>query len=223
MKTMKKIWFVFTFLLGIQLADAQIGLFIYTNDTIPSPVTLGNSFSFNAIIRNDSSSVLNERIGLGYSVNGSAATTVSDSTSGLQFDSAVALLNPGDTVAKTIVVHVSGPQFLVGPSVVVIWPISTHGHALDSLTLHINVLEPAGIAGIDDRSIKAYIVNNEMMIQVEQDIQLRQVRIFDVSGREILSQINPSRITPLPQMESGIYLAEITYNNNQRKLFKFFK
>jgi hypothetical protein len=184
---------------------------------------LGNSFSFNAIIRNDSASVLNERIGLGYSVNGSAATTVSDSTSGLQFDTAVVLLNPGDTVAKTIIVHVSGPQFMVGPSVVVIWPISTHGHALDSLTLHINVLEPSGITGIDEQSIKAYAINNMMMLQVEQDIQLRQVRILDVSGREILNQINPSAIIPLPQMESGIYLMEITYNNNQRKLFKFFK
>lgn len=221
---MKRIAFVIIILCSAVWANAQMALHIYKNDFTPGSVTLGSSFSFNAIVRNDSNSIFNGQIGFGYYINTGAVTTVSDTSSGLQFTASPAILNPGDTTTgSSITVHVSGPQFIAGPSVVVIWPIATSGYALDSLVLHIQVLTPNNISTVDDDKVMAFVINNSLIIKSENEIHLRQVRIFDISGREILSQTDPLRNIPLPQMESGIYLTEIVYNNNQRKLFKFFK
>lgn len=223
MKLAKKLGLLVAVLFCIQWADAQIGLRIYKNDFTPSSVTLGDSFTFNAIIRNDSNSVFNGPIGFAYKIDTAAATAVPSSISGLQFDTVGVSLNPGDTVLNSITVHVSGPQFMVGPSVVVIWPIATGTQALDSLILNINVLMPMSVADIDEHNIKAYIINNSLMVQAEHEIQLKQVRIYDILGREILNQRNPSAAILLPVMGSGVYLTEIIYNNNQRKVFRFFK
>jgi len=223
MKLAKKLGLLVAVLFSIQWADAQIGLSIYKNDFTPSSTALGTSFSFNAIIRNDSNSVFTGAIGFAYKIDTASATTASDTASGLEFSAIVDTLNPGDTVVNSITVNVSGPQFMVGPSVVVIWPISTGTQALDSLILNINVLAPTGVSDISGDNIKAYIINNSLMVQGEQEIQLKQVRIYDILGREILNQRNPSAAIPLPVMGSGVYLTEITYNNNQRKVFRFFK
>jgi hypothetical protein len=223
MKLAKKLGLLVTVLFSIQWAEAQIGLRISTNDTFPNPFIYGNSFSFNALVKNDSSTTFNDRIGFGYSINSGAAQTNPDSLAGVSFDTLIAGLQLGEIISKTIVVNVDGPQFLVSPSVVVIWPISTSKQALDSLVISFTVLLPAGVADVGESNIKAYIINNSLMVQAEQEIQLKQVRIYDILGREILNQRNPSAAIPLPVMGSGIYLTEITYNNNQRKVFRFFK
>ncbi len=224
MKLAKKLGLLVAVLFSIQWAEAQIGLRISTNDTFPNPFIYGNSFSFNALVKNDSSTTFNDRIGFGYSINSGAAVTIPDSSAGgVSFDTLIAGLQLGEVISKTIVVNVDGPQFLVSPSVVVIWPISTSKQALDSLIISFNVLLPAGVTDVGESNIKAYIINNSLMVQAEQEIQLKQVRIYDILGREILNQRNPSSAIPLPVMGSGVYLTEITYNNNQRKIFRFFK
>lgn len=221
---MKRIAFVIIILCSAIWANAQIALHIYKNDFTPGSVTLGSSFSFNAIVRNDSNSIFNGQIGFGYYINAGAVTTVSDTSSGLQFSASPAILNPGDTTTgSSITVHVSGPQFIAGPSVVVIWPIATSGYALDSLVLHIQVLTPNNISTVDDDKVVAFVINNSLTIKSENEIRLRQVRIFDISGREIMDKQNPSNNITLPEMNTGVYFAEIIYNNNQRKVFRFFK
>lgn len=218
---MKRIAFVIVTLCTAIWANAQIGLHIYKNDFTPGSVTLGSSFSFNAIVRNDSNSVFNGQISFGYAIDGAVFTT-SDTSSGVQFSAFTDTLNSGDTVASFITVHVSGPQFISGPSVVVIWPIATNSYALDSLVLHLQVLLPNGIAGIDEDKINAFIINNSLMIASENEIHLKRVRIYDVLGQEVLDKQNPSNNIPLPEMNTGIYFAEIIYNNNQRKVFRFY-
>ena len=219
---MKKIAFVVATLFCLVRTNAQIGLHIYKNDFTPSSIALGSSFSFNAIVRNDSSIVFGGAIGLAYKINNSAIVSITDSSSGLQFDTAGAILNQGDTVSKTIVVHVTGPQFLVGPSVVVIWPIANHAYALDSLVLTFNVLTPNGISTIDEDKVKAFVVNDWLMVTSENGIHLKRVRIYNVLGEEILNKQNLSNNIQLPEMNTGIYFAEITYNNNQRRVFRFY-
>ncbi len=128
---------------------------------------------------------------------------------------------------KTITVHVNGPKFTAGPSVVVIWPMTI---ATDSLSIGFEVTyHGLGVDETGDKEFRVFVNGNGLSIAVDNttngrnEIQLRRVRISDINGRIISDQHNPSNNIPLPEMNTGIYFAEITYQQNQRKVFIFYK
>lgn len=203
-------------------ADAQ--LHIYKNDFTPAVVAFDSVFSFDAIIRNENGgSTYVAPLQLAYSINGVLQPV--DSTSGLTYNNSGALvvLPAGDSLARTIVVNVTSPRFVSGPSVVVIWPISTSSNfPTDSLVLNIFVTPSSGISIWDGDVVKIYTSVNDLILEPDSGIVLKQVRIFDVMGQQVLNNINPSNSMPLPPVSKGIYFAEIIYNENKRKVRSFY-
>lgn len=203
-------------------AQSMLHIELDTGSVNPSSIALGDTFGVNVVIRNDGPNTVNNPIGFGYS-NGSSSTTLSDSLSGVSFNLITDTIGVGNNVVTRIRVNVSGPFFLAGPSVVVIWPIAPNALAKDSLVMHFVVENSVGINEPDDKNIRAFIWNNNLQVLKQGEIQLKRVRIYDILGKEILNQVNPADRTSLPDMAPGIYLAEITYNNNQRKVFRFYQ
>lgn len=127
-----------------------------------------------------------------------------------------------DSVDIGITVNAGEPRFKTGPSVVVIWPIRTNGTiAGNQLTFSVLVMDPAGVEEPGEAKVRAFKWENNLMIQRQAGVQLNRLRIFDILGREILNKQNPTDNTHMPLENHGVYLAEITYNNNQRKVFRF--
>ncbi len=224
---MKRVsYLLLIFLLSImsQSGSAQNMLHIEldTGSVSPATIALGDTFGVNVRIRNDGPNTNNSPIGFGYS-NGTSSSTNSDSTSGVAFNPVTDSIIVGNYTVTRLRVHVSGPFFMAGPSVVVIWPIATGALAKDSLVMQFVVENGVGINEPDDKNIRAFIWNNNLQVVKQGEIQLKRVRIYDILGKEVLNQLNPADRTSLPAMAPGIYLAEITYNNNQRKVFRFYQ
>lgn len=208
-------------------ADAQIALRVFKNTSTPATVALGDTFSFSAFIKNDSTSAFIGVVSFNYSINGTSYATTYDST-GIKFDTSFTnvVIAPGDSISRYLRVNVSQPQFNVGPSVVVIWPrvsAGTNAFAADSLVLSFNITPPVGIEDLNESDIKLYLLNNSLVIEGMPELSLKQVRILDIRGREVVSVPNPADNTTLPEMSSGFYIAEVTYNGNKRKTLRFYR
>ncbi|MES2621412.1 MAG: T9SS type A sorting domain-containing protein [Bacteroidota bacterium] len=199
--------------LRIQLADTS---------TIPPSADTATTFSFYVWVINDSAFEYTGQIGFGYKIDTTVYTT-SNTTSGFGYTTSTDTIPPFDTIAKSITGYVRLPAFKTGPSVVVIWPIANGAVATDSLTFNILIGRPQGIEETDTERLQLWVMNSLLHIKRDAEIQLKQVRIYDLLGKEILNRQNPADNIPLPQTAKGIYLAEVIYNDNQRKLFRFYR
>lgn len=214
--------FSLAWVLSLQ-AFSQIALraTLASGQTIPTSVDIGTSFSFNLKVVNDSTSSFVGNLNLSYRIN-SLIYTTSDSSSGLQYTIQQDSIGPGDSAIRNIIVHVTNPKFIIGPSVVVIWPVAQGTYASDSLAFMLDVNDTAtGIHIPDEEYLRCLVQWNSLCISKAVGIQLKRVRIFTAMGQLIQEQKNPEERIPLSNYESGTYLAEILYNNNQRKIFRF--
>ena len=190
----------------------------------PDSTALGSTFQIQIYLTNEGSN-FNGIIDLAYTADTAGVDIGSSATSGFEYQPINTSIDSAATDTVALIAHVSQPAFKAGPSVVVIWPIATAGTliARDSLRFNIRILEdPAGIDEADAKKLRAFILNNQLYLQKQGEIQLKRVRIYDILGKEILSLANPADRTNLPQMNTGIYLAEITYNDNKRMVFRFY-
>jgi hypothetical protein len=227
MKKAIKAFFILISCLSLHTGFCQIALHIELSGTPPpSSIDSGQTFSFDVSVRNDSAATFRGRIGFGYSIDGAQYIAFDSTLSGFSYVSSIAdSIRSGDSIIKTITGHVVGPAFKTGPSVVVIWPIAVSGapvYAEDSLNFTITITLATSIDGIDDDRIKLWLINDKLWFQLAPEISISRVRMFDILGNEILDKPNPLNNITLPEMNKGVYMAEITYNNNQRKVFRFY-
>lgn len=233
MKSVRKALFV---LIGCLLFITGFGqhklrIQVDSASIIPSTVQEGDSFGFNVRVYNDSIFPYTGVLSFEWTVSPDTMPHGGpSSTSGVDYSTPTTETIPAQGfLLKAIGVHVTPPAFKGGPSVVVIWPIAldfTHGTlatAADSVvfTLQVDTLV-AAIEGTEGHRIRLLKRGNLLCIEKDAEMQVRQVRILDILGQQILDRQNPPDNIPLPYMNTGIYLAEITYNNNLRKVFRFY-
>jgi len=227
-------------ILGITLFAAQfinaqsLSINAGALSVIPPTVPLDSSPVFSVtsnIVISDTSSVdYIGKIRFGISVNGTLIANPDTNFSYTPLDSD--FISAHGFITKSLTIRFTSPTqggvFLVGPAVVVIWPIDSaptpHAHIVDSATASFTI---TGLAGINDPSlnnVKAYMINSELLIQSDAENTLERVRIFDVSGAVLLDRPAYQNTTiQMDQFASGIYLAEVTLADNRRQIFKVFK
>lgn len=225
MKKSLKLLFVILALLPGLTGHAQFNLQLGFATLPPASVDTGQNFSFNLRISNTDTAQFIDTLQFGYySSNAGVQLTSSNLNTGFSYQVKPDTINGLDSIAKTLTARVSSPVFIAGPSVVVIWPISARPITFDSLRFNIEFTVPNlnGINQPGDKNIRLLIINDELNIVSGNDVQLKQLRIYDAIGHEVLNKLNPSATTPLPPVNTGLYFAEVTYNNNQRRVFRFY-
>ncbi|HLP51714.1 MAG TPA: T9SS type A sorting domain-containing protein [Chitinophagales bacterium] len=210
------------------LAQNTLRIEIVPTGTDSFAVIKNGSVPFTLRMHNDS---LTDYIGVfdfNYTIDSAGAGspiqyTDTNGTSGLNYFIVTDTIFGQDSVDIGITVNAGEPRFKSGPSVVVIWPIRSNGDiAGNQLSFVVNVLDPAGVEEAGETKLRAFRWENNLLIQRQAGVQLNRLRIFDILGREILNKQNPADTTSLPLDNHGVYIAEITYNNNIRKVFRFY-
>ena len=232
MKSVRKALFVLIgcLLLNTSFAQQRLRITVDSFSTIPSSVIMGDTFNFNVRIYNDSVFDYPAFVFFGYQIRPDTTKyNIPDSSSGIYYSGYTDTIPAHGFILRTLRVNVSSPAFKAGPSVVVIWPIApstatlTPAIAADTIFFELNVdTLLAGVNNPEDPGLRLFKGGNALRIEKGGEIQLRRVRIFDVLGQQILDSTNPADKIPLPWMNSGIYLVEVTYNNNRRKVFRFY-
>lgn len=235
MKSVRKALFVWIGCLLLNTAFAQQHRLRIQIDTAfglpPSTVTMGDTFNFQVRVYNDSVFAYQGVVLFASRILPDTTTYFApNSTNGLDYGVTSGDSIPGHGfILRTIKVNVTQPPFKGGPSVVVIWPIAYNpstfalAAAADTIIFPLNVdTLTAGIGEIMNQRIRISKWGNSLRIEKEGEIQLRRVRIFDILGQQIIDRANPAEDIPLPYLNTGIYLAEVTYNNNQRKVLRVY-
>ena len=209
---MKKLTqFIFLFICCSAIAQAQLRMeFNAALNNTPFRVSYGDSISYNVLIINLDSGVFSGNVSAGFT--GSNSGNPGNAFLGsfqIQF---------GDTAFTSISIEVTPANFKVGPEVVVVWPIF-NGNDGTQLADFIFVKE--NISSIDDfysEQQKITIQNNTVYTD---DLQLKQVRIFDLSGR-IVSDFKPEQSSfPLPPLARSLYVMQCITNDNRNLVVKF--
>ena len=230
MKKMKLIVFlVGLFCLGMLKAQVNV-LRIDSNFLTNFPNTLhaGDVFPLNFTIHNDSAFTYNGTIQIGAKINGDSlvADTSIQAFEDTGFQTNVSI-PAHDTISKSLIIHVLIPPFIIGSSGVVIWPIyNYHGSlisSIDTIGKSVTILHPLGINEADDKNLKVYLVGGQLTIQGDGEHLLKSVRLYDVEGALLNERpITINGTISMNQFANGIYLAEITFADNTRQVFKVF-
>lgn len=191
-------------------------------------VIKNGSLPFTLRMHNDSTTDYVDTINFNYSIDSAgvgAPVTYTDTNgvSGLIYNIVSDTIFGQDSIDITITINTGEPRFKTGPSVVVIWPIRSSSEiAGNNLTFIVNVLTPNGVEAPPDIKLRAFMWEDKLFINRQPGIQLNQLKIYDIAGREIFSKQNPADVTTLPLYAHGVYIAEIIYGNNQRSTFRFY-
>lgn len=129
----------------------------------------------------------------------------------------------GATDTQLVSHTIDTTYFKEGNNTVVIWPVSGSSPAVDSLTFDIFVIYFNGIAEESGSlNVKTYPNPAKENLQIVAENGIEQVRIFDLSGRQVMNVRNSS-VIPLSTLPPAIYLVEITDKKGMTKRVKIVK
>ena len=135
-------------------------------------------------------------------------------------------LEPQEEIPALFTVKVDEQYFKAGPDIIVIWPMAVMPPK-DSVRIPFFIHLPAGIEGF--ATLKPTLITNGNQLTVMSGFQgkntLKQVRIFDLTGQLVLTQSSEEKnihidIATLPR---GLFICELSYDNNKPNVFKFVK
>lgn len=135
-------------------------------------------------------------------------------------------LDPKEKIPALFTVKVDEQYFKAGPDIIVIWPLTTLPPT-DSVRIPITIHQTLGVEGLTKNKHYLTVSGNVLSIHNAGNANndLKQVRIFDLSGQLLLQQNNDENnngvnIDTLPR---GMFICELLYNNNKRSVLKFLK
>lgn len=219
MKSYRKLLFrlsLFIVLLFAVNSDtkAQLG---FKNVSFSSPDTLnfGDSIYISASLFNYDTAGFAGRVQFRTFINADSTQVIFPDTASYFIPA-----NSGQNVFFSI--PVSAPLFKIGPDVVIIWPYSAKPPK-DNISKTVFVRYHLGVANEIADNFTAHWQGNTLKLDLgDSKEKAQRVRIYSLIGTTIYEntlQI-PLEI-PLSEKTTGIYLCEILWKNNTRKVVRF--
>jgi hypothetical protein len=133
-----------------------------------------------------------------------------------------------DSVILNLKIIISPSYFDVGPDILVIWPSITGEDTAPASVLDTQiVVRPLGTGIINpgnDARIRAYYFDQQVLLRAQDPgIAFNRVRIFDLTGHEILNQHTNGQPIPFAPEPDGFYLVEIYYDEGQVSVCRIVK
>jgi hypothetical protein len=201
--------------------DIGLGTTVFSKDTLP----FGDTLHISTFIKNYDTNVFTDSVKFGLKINGIQNVNQNifpNPIQGQQLNIA-----PGDSFPVSLIVVITPAYFQVGPDILVVWPIVAGGSpSRDTLVKTIQVIIPTDInEPTGENNIKSYWFNNRLFINTDNpSVVLEKATIYNLSGQKIEEQpLGQSNSIPFNTEPAGIYIAEVFYNGNLRKVLKFVK
>lgn len=135
-------------------------------------------------------------------------------------------LNPKEEIPALFTVKVDEQYFKAGPDIIVIWPITTLPPK-DSIRIPITIHQALGIEGLAQNKPHLFVSGNQLLIHTgfNANNDLKQVRIFDLSGQLLLQHSSEEKNISIgiEEIPRGLFICELLYSNNKRNVMKFVK
>jgi hypothetical protein len=132
-------------------------------------------------------------------------------------------LAPLETKTGLFTVQIQGPYFVVGPDIIIVWPIAS-ATILDSARTNINIQAALGIEEDESDNLLLWQNGDELFLQLGNAEKILQgVRIYALNGQLRLTQqlaASTNRI-PIKDLPAGVYVAEVRLMNGETYKLKW--
>jgi hypothetical protein len=201
-------------------SQAQTGLGFLSTQFSTTNVKIGDTLYVNTkIINYDSTAYSGSILQFDISINNILSPQV-QLFSVPQIDSIPA----NDSIATSIGVIISSPDFITGPNVVIIWPKAQQTPPNDSIKTTIIVRDPNSINFIPSALITTHVrvKGNKLILEnLPEDIALKDVRIVNQIGQIVYQKSDGiSKTIPFENKPYGLYFVELILENKQRRVIK---
>jgi len=221
----KKYPFLFLILCACTLqswatANIGFGTTVLSADTVKP----GDTVIVYTSLINYGPQAFNGPIGFNYAINGVQNVNRAIFNSSLQGQSYQ--IQSGDSLPVRFRVSVQDQYLLIGPDIFVVWPILPNSNiVLDSLFVPVTVVDPSGVDEMASiNKLKMYYLNQSIIIENLPASQAAQLSIFDMRGRMVYtSPTQDGHPVHFNDEDAGVYLAEVSFANGERKAFKIVK
>lgn len=201
--------------------DIGLGTTVFSKDTLP----YGDTLHISTFIKNYDTNTFTDSVKFGLKINGIQNVNQNifpNPIQGQQLNIAA-----GDSFPVSLIVVITPAYFQVGPDILVVWPIVAGGSpSRDTLVKPIQVVIPTDInEPTGENNIKSYWLNNRLFINTDNpSVILEKVNIYNLGGQKIEEEpLGQSNSVPFNTQPVGVYIAEVYYNGNLRKVLKFVK
>ena len=128
-----------------------------------------------------------------------------------------------DTISYNFHENYPASRFAVGIDVVVIWPRAVGATTHDSIMYVVQISDPSSVASIlNENGISIYpnpFASTFIIENKHPSNPIEQVRVFDLSGKLILSKTR-EEIIDLSSIPNDLYVVELFYKSGMRKVMK---
>jgi hypothetical protein len=216
-QAMKKFYFLFSIIITTTLNGfSQASLGFTDIDLLDTNVPLNDTVDIQAFLHNYGNTAFNDSLRFGLLHDGVLVTDVSIWPGPYNGGpSPIEHINPSDSIPMHFYIYTNQPEFLVGPTGVVIWPIAFNQSLLvhDSLKLSLTILPPTGIfeSGTGDNRIICSLLRNALLIsEMNLGSSVYDVSLFQTTGgRVFTSQHSLPFEIPAGDLAAGVYILEI--------------
>ena len=197
---------------------------------MPDTVYAGYQTQVGALIKNYSSILYHDSISIDYYIDTGAAVTTIPGVVDTNFT-----LNPGDSqfflIPFTFNDHYQGGPFRIGNNVIVVWPriFDPNFHFSDSLRANVFVIDTStGTGPVYGNSfdVKCYPVPSSGPLYIASNIssaRITKIILRDAGGQLVASSKDPSQPIDLSSLPPGMYVVEVTFDNNKTGWYKILR
>ena len=221
MKHAAKVIILFSLLFSLK-GYGQARLSIVSLVNFPDTTTFNTTVPLMVVVQNTGTAIYQGSIQVVYSLTPSGAINY------LYFNAGSVVVFPGDTVNLTpangfTIDSTSG--FRAGNNVVVVWPYTTQGIMVDSMTIttYVDTSTISAVNEIGFPGLHLYPVPAKEYLIAAGLKGVEYVRIMSVLGSELFSSlVNSDRLTiDLKRYPRGLYIAEFRNREGEHRYIRF--
>lgn len=151
----------------------------------------------------------------------------------------VADFKPGDTTVLTPTLYFSRSTVSAGSDIIVIWPTGTKAKTLDSFSAPVQVKRYTNTAvnkqdttitvvysysnSIEGVKIYPVPAHDKLYLDMQGQDNIKDVKLSDLSGREVLHGWTGSNSLDLSGLPDGMYLLSLQTNSGKQVIYKIVK
>ncbi len=133
-------------------------------------------------------------------------------------------LAPQQSRAALFTVQIDHSYFMAGPDIIIVWPIATNAHTIDTAAAPITITWPLGINDPALNNISIFTANDNLIVHnTTPKIGLEQLRIYDLLGNTLITYPlnDATTVVPVNSLPAGLYVAAVYNAAGQFKAVKF--
>lgn len=143
-------------------------------------------------------------------------------------DTLTTVLNPGDSLLKSLIINYTPTDFKLGSNIVVIWHSVSGGVTIDSAFGHVSIVGTVGISKLQEKYKLTLFPNPSngaftLLLKNTGDLHIRKSTVLSLEGKQLYTSSSQNPEFDLNRQPDGQYIIRVEYSDGRIEHHKLFK